>query len=64
MDLKKTQFTAAERMRQDDTENLCRLAARLTQMQAETGIAAPETTGLSRALHPRRRLRWPLSTAR
>jgi|APMed6443717190_1056831.scaffolds.fasta_scaffold770820_1 hypothetical protein len=64
MDLKKTQLKAAERIRQDDTENLCRLAARLTQMQAETGIGAPETTGLSHALYTRRRLRRPLSTTR
>jgi len=64
MDLKKAELKAARRIRQDDTENLCRLAARLTQMQAETGIAAPETTGLSHALHTRRRLRRPLSSAR
>jgi len=64
MDLNKASLKAAERIRQDDTENLCRLAARLTQMQEESGIPDGPETSLAYALRTRRRLRRPLSSAR
>ena len=64
MDLNKASRKAAERIRQDDTENLCRLAARLTQMQEEAALPDAPESALTYALRTRRRLRRPLSTAR
>jgi hypothetical protein len=64
MDLNKASQRAAARLRQDDTENLCRLAARLTQMQEEAGIPGAPESALTYALRTRRRLRRPLSTTR
>jgi hypothetical protein len=64
MSLKRETLKAAERIRQDDTENLCRLAARLTQLQADAGTPAETETDLAHALRNRRMLRRPLSSAR
>lgn len=64
MDLNKASQRAAARLRQDDTENLCRLAARLTQMQEEAGIPDAPESALTYALRTRRQLRRPLSTTR
>lgn len=64
MDLNKASQRAAARIRQDDTENLCRLAARLTQMQEEAGTPDRPESDLAYALRTRRMLRRPLSTAR
>ena len=64
MDMKTNRFKAAERIRQDETENLARLAARLTQLQEPAGAPKDGETDLAHALRNRRMLRKPLSTAR
>ncbi|MEQ9505669.1 MAG: hypothetical protein RLO80_05320 [Hyphomonas sp.] len=64
MDLKQASLKAAERTRQDETENLARLAARLTQLQDAAGTPDAPESDLAHALRTRRMLRKPLSTAR
>lgn len=64
MSLKRESLKASERIRQDETENLCRLAARLTQLQDDAGTPDGSETDLAHALRTRRLLRRPLSTMR
>lgn len=64
MNLKQTSRRAAVQIQQDETENLARLAARLTQLQDAAGTPDAPETDLAHALRNRRMLRRPLSTAR
>ena len=64
MSLNRETLNAAERLRREDTESLCRLAARLTQLQHEAGTPDAPETDLAHALRTRRLLRRPLSTTR
>ncbi|MBA3068591.1 MAG: hypothetical protein FP825_08930 [Hyphomonas sp.] len=64
MSLKRESLKAAERIRQDDTENLCRLAARLTRLQEASDKPETGESDLAHALRTRRMLRRPLSTMR
>jgi hypothetical protein len=64
MDLKQTSLKAAERINQDETESLARLAVRLTQLQEAAGAPDAPESDLAHALRNRRMLRKPLSTAR